>query len=343
MLSVTVVIPAFNAELYIERTLMSAINQTYDNLNILVVNDGSTDRTWDICDSISKRYPNVTVVSIPNSGVAIARNEGTKISKSYFVAYLDSDDIWHPTKIERQVSSLLQHGQHSDWVGVYTLFRTIDQHDYVIFNGLQMCPRGGFFCEHLLRNYVGNGSSLLVRRDAALAVGGFDPSYAARGIGGCEDLDFQLRLLQKFKIELVRDYLVGYRHYPGNMSSNHIAMGRGLIAVIEKFVSDSRVSTGQRDVARLTAHANAIVRFIRAHEWKQVSQSAGVMFEIDPWRATVLIIGLIFRVPRKLFMRIAKTLRDSEKRLKSRSRQFYEFEPDEGISNVNESRTWVVR
>ena len=226
--------------------------------------------------------PKLKIVSIPNGGVAAARNRGIAESNGHYVAFLDHDDLWHPTKIAKQVQALAVHADDPLWAGCYTLYRLLDIEDRVRENGRRDAPSGAFFSEHLLENHVNNGSSLLVRRDVALAVGGFDPSYAALGIGGCEDFDFQLRFLRAYKMEVVHEYLTGYRIVPGSMSRDHVAMGRGLIAVVDRYVRDPTIDPHQRRLARFQAHAAAAVRFTRALDWSRVARSAAVMARLDP-------------------------------------------------------------
>ncbi|NEK55550.1 glycosyltransferase, partial [Rhizobium leguminosarum] len=103
---VSVVIPAFNASRYIERTLRSAGRQTYRNLEIIVVNDGSTDDTAKVVEKMALADPRIRMLSTANRGVAAARNTGIQESTGRFVAFLDADDLWHQTKIEKQVNAL---------------------------------------------------------------------------------------------------------------------------------------------------------------------------------------------------------------------------------------------
>jgi GT2 family glycosyltransferase len=106
------------------------------------------------------------------------------------------------------VAALAAHGHVEEWAACYALSRYVGVADEVLGNGPSVEARGDFFEKHLYRNHVGNGSALMVRRDVALALGGFDESHAARGIGGLEDYDFQLRLLRGHRLELVREFLV---------------------------------------------------------------------------------------------------------------------------------------
>ena len=104
--SVTVIIPVYNGEEFVERTVRSAAGQTYPELRILAVNDGSTDGTEAILARLAAEVANFSYVTTPNGGVARARNTGTEMADSTYVAYLDADDLWHPTKIAKQVAAL---------------------------------------------------------------------------------------------------------------------------------------------------------------------------------------------------------------------------------------------
>lgn len=227
---VSVVIPAFNAAPYIERTLRSASRQTYAALEIIVVDDGSTDDTARLVERMALSDPRIRLLTTSNRGVASARNTGIQLSSGRFVAFLDADDLWHQTKIEKQVNALDR--LPLQWAAVYALHHVIDSDDEIICPGRSNVARGYIYARHLTFKYIGNGSTLLVRRDAALEIGGFDSSYAAAGIGGCEDLDFELRLAARYRMEVIPERLVGYRNYPGNMSSNHIQMAKGALEVV---------------------------------------------------------------------------------------------------------------
>lgn len=292
--SVTVVIPAWNMERFVERSIRSALAQTYPRLDVIVVDDGSTDATLAIANRIAAQEPRLRVVSFANGGVALARNRGTALAQGTYVAYLDADDLWHPTKIARQIEALAalppEDGPAERWVGCYTLFRMIDVEDRVIGTGYATGWRGDFFFEHLLVNNIGNGSSLLVRRDAALAVGGFDPSYAERQIGGTEDFDFQLKLLLRFRLEVVPEYLTGYRLHPRQMSANQSRMALGHIAVVEKFVALAGLDGKSGQLALVTAQKGACAAFAKAGDWKNVRRSALRIFGHD--RSAAIVFAL---------------------------------------------------
>ena len=231
----SIVIPAFNAEDFLERTLWSAIRQSYKNLEVIIVDDGSEDDTGLIAKKMAAVDDRLRVITVANGGVAKARNVGIEAAKGEFVAFLDADDLWHPAKTEDQVTALT--GREADGAAAaYTQMRIIDWEDRVIRNGSGVASSGHLLARHMFARPVGNGSSLLVRRSVALEFGGFDPTWLARGIGGCEDLDLELKIAAKYSIFGIRRYLVGYRSHSGNMSSNGVALARSVLATVEHHI-----------------------------------------------------------------------------------------------------------
>lgn len=222
---VSVIVPAYNASATIERTLRSVMAQTYSQLEIIVVDDGSNDRTAAIVERVSREDPRIILLRQPSGGVATARNRGIAHARGDFIAPVDADDIWHPRKIERQTAVMEEGG---DRIGlVYCYSRLIDENDIVIpQEGRQDEARGDVYALLVLSNFVGNGSSPLIRRTYLQEVGGYDSSLRVRGAQGCEDLGVYLSIAQCWEFDLVPEYLVGYRVADGNMSRNHVTMAR---------------------------------------------------------------------------------------------------------------------
>lgn len=101
---VSVIIPVYNAEKYIAETIESVLNQTYKEIEIILVDDCSRDKSKDIINDYSKKYRNIfSFFKEKNEGVATTRNKGLDLAKGRYVAFLDSDDVWHPKKIEKQL------------------------------------------------------------------------------------------------------------------------------------------------------------------------------------------------------------------------------------------------
>lgn len=225
---VTVIIPAYNAEDTLGDTLASVLAQTFWDFEVIIVDDGSTDSTPVVAQSAEDKR--VRLLSIPNGGVAQARNRGMHAANGTYVAFLDADDIWRPTKLERQVALL---DARADVGMCFTTAIRVDGDNTPLAQMPALPYRD--YCEALLLKSLiisGSCSSGVVRRELALDIGGFDPSLSQ-----CADWDFWLRLSCVTTFAPVPDPLVLYRSYPGNMSSDVSLLERDSIAVLDKFFS----------------------------------------------------------------------------------------------------------
>jgi teichuronic acid biosynthesis glycosyltransferase TuaG len=101
---VSVITPAYNAEQYVLRAIECVNNQTIKVLEHIVIDDGSSDKTWELLRSLGEKYPHLKIISQNNFGAGVARNEGVKIASGKYISFLDADDIWNDTKLEVQIS-----------------------------------------------------------------------------------------------------------------------------------------------------------------------------------------------------------------------------------------------
>jgi glycosyltransferase involved in cell wall biosynthesis len=276
---VSIIVPAYNAERFLARTLRSALRQTYVTLEMIVIDDGSTDSTAAVARAFAQSDERVRVISFPNGGVAKARNIGINEAAGELIAFLDADDLWHPTKLERQVAAL---DEMKDAAAVYTLSRDIDVDDRVFGRGRRAAFNGYTFARHLYVKPIGNGSTLLVRRESALAVGGFEPSWAARGIGGCEDLDFELKLAARYPMAAVPLYLVGYRHYAGSMSSDKLRMARAAVGTITSHVVlRPQLPDWAAKAALVEISAYAVTNYAKGGHWRLAALEVLHLCQVD--------------------------------------------------------------
>ena len=224
----------YNAEHTIAATLDSICRQTHPRLDIVVVDDGSTDRSVAVVDDRRRQDGRIRLIRQHNGGVAAARNAGAQATAAAFLAFIDADDLWAPTKIEFQLDAL----QASPSAGLaYCWFASIDPHDRVVSFGPQPMVEGDAMAALCSGNWIGNGSSLLVRRDAFEKAGGYDPGLHARQAQGAEDLLMCFRVAEHAGFAVVPRYLVGYRATPGNMSSASLKMFRSTELVLEEYRS----------------------------------------------------------------------------------------------------------
>ena len=190
------IVPAHNASRTIRETLTSVLAQTYENIEVIVVDDGSTDGTGNIVREIANRDSRIHIIKQANAGVAAARNAGLWQSTGDFIAPLDADDLWHPSCVEKRMAVLLSGG--SNMAGVYAGCRLIDEDSRVIGSQPIFTFEGNIFSSLLCINVIGNGSSLLMRKKAVLAVGGYESGLRAAGAEGCEDYLLQFKLAAKY-------------------------------------------------------------------------------------------------------------------------------------------------
>jgi len=219
---VSIVVPAYNADRFVERTLKSILNQTYFNLEILLIDDGSTDKTNAIAQIYAESDSRLTIYQQPKSGVAAARNIGIKKAKGEFIALLDADDIWESTNIEKQLRALLT---ADDTVSmVYSWSADIDEFDYLTGGVRISSYHGNIYPVLLYQNVIGNGSACMFRRSCLVELGGYNTNFLVYQAQGCEDWDIYLRLAKNYQVAVVPEILVGYRQVVGSMSSQAVAM-----------------------------------------------------------------------------------------------------------------------
>jgi glycosyltransferase involved in cell wall biosynthesis len=214
---VTVIVPAYNAQGTIAHTLQSACGQTYRSLEIIVVDDGSTDDTAAIAREFARHDARVLLVQQPNGGVAAARNRALSLAQGKYIAPLDADDLWHPTKIAKQVARF-QERPHAGVV--YTWSRVINAVGRIKTAKLALHIERDTYRSLLVVNFIGGGSVPLIPADILREVGGYDPTLRNMRAGGCEDAKMQLLIAEKYEFSLVPEFLTGYRASPNQMSAN---------------------------------------------------------------------------------------------------------------------------
>ena len=221
---ISVIIPAYNAEKFIERTLQSVLAQTYRNIEVIVVNDGSVDQTAATVRSIIQQDQRVILLQQPNSGVAAARNLAIENSTGELIAPIDADDIWYPENLEKQVQCLLEADSS---VGlIYSWSVDIDENDLLIGAFRAAKIEGDVYLTLLCHNFLGNASASMFRRECLDQVGNYDREMKKQNGQGCEDWDLYLRIAEKYQFRVVTKFLVGYRKPSESMSRDYTTMAR---------------------------------------------------------------------------------------------------------------------
>ncbi|WP_254568610.1 glycosyltransferase [Oscillatoria sp. HE19RPO] len=229
MPTISVIIPAYNAEKTIQETIESVLNQTFQDFELIIINDGSTDKTLEIISNLSDSR--IKVFSFPNSGAQKSRNRGISLATGEYLSFIDADDLWTPDKLEMQLKAL----KNNPEAGVAYSWT-----DYIDESG-QRLPGGQYFkiTNHvyerlLLGDFIGSGSNPLIRKEAFLAVGTFDESL----VGG-QDWEMWIRLASKYQFTVVKRPQILYRQSAHSWSVNLERQEKGYNQVIEKSLANA--------------------------------------------------------------------------------------------------------
>ncbi|MBE9214268.1 glycosyltransferase [Plectonema cf. radiosum LEGE 06105] len=226
-MSISVIVPVFNGEKTVEETIKSILNQTFSNIEIIVINDGSTDRTLEIVEKILDSR--IKIFSYPNGGLSVSRNRGISQAKGEYISFIDADDLWTADKLELQWQALQSNPQAAV---AYSWTDYIDESSKFIKSGRRIKVNGDAFSKLLVTNFLENGSNPLIRQQALEKVGGFDESLAA-----AEDKDMWLRLAVNYDFVCVEKPQILYRTSNNSMSTNLKRQESASLKVIERAFS----------------------------------------------------------------------------------------------------------
>lgn len=224
---VSVIIPAYNHEKYIEEALQSVINQTYKNIQLIVINDGSTDETGAVIANFIKKYNNISIeyLSKKNEGICRTLNKGLELAKGKYIALLASDDLYAPEKIEKQVHLMEENANiglvFSDHYFIrFNEITNIKCTDYkrnireCFINNIQNVN----MYSRLLTENIIPALTVLIRKECLDKVGGFDNDLKT------EDYDMWLRLSKEFPIAFIDEPLAYYRIHDLNVSNKAVSI-----------------------------------------------------------------------------------------------------------------------
>lgn len=223
MPKVSVVITAYNSLAYLPETTRGVFNQTFADFEVLIVDDGSSDETVQWAAQLVD--PRVKLISQTNQGVSVARNTGIAHAQGEYIAFLDADDLWEPTKLEKQVCRL---EENSAFGLVHTWLALMDEQSQLTGRVLA-CTAEGDLWQQIIEGNVVACSSAMVRRCCFETLGVFDTNLRV-----AEDWDMWIRIAAKYQFSVVKEPLVRYRQHPNSKSKNYPVMLADFRTIIEK-------------------------------------------------------------------------------------------------------------
>ena len=212
---ISVIIPTYNRAHTILRSINSVLNQTYTDLELLIIDDGSTDNTQKLITQIDDSRVRYIYLGA-NSGASNARNVGVSAASGEWIAFQDSDDAWKPEKLEKQ---LLLASEHPEYNLIYSSFTNHLSNGNIInfppkpYQGIM---EGELYSSLLLQNVIG-APTMLIKREAFLQSGGFDTNYKS-----LEDWEFVIRFSKNNLIGFVPDFLMDV-YISNDGISSHVA------------------------------------------------------------------------------------------------------------------------
>jgi glycosyltransferase involved in cell wall biosynthesis len=223
MPKVSTIIPAYNSMLYLPETLNSVLRQSFSDFEVLIIDDGSSDHLKEWASQLTD--PRVKLISQPNQGASVARNTGITNAQGEYIAFLDADDLWERTKLEKQIQCF----ENNPSVGLVHTWTTMISEKSKPTGGILASTSEGEVWEQLLEHNTVACCSVMVRRSCFEKVGMFDQSLRS-----AEDWDMWIRIARQYRFAVIRQPLAQYRMIPTSKSKNCQLVEQSLMRIIEK-------------------------------------------------------------------------------------------------------------
>jgi glycosyltransferase involved in cell wall biosynthesis len=294
---ISVIIPTFNSGALVCSAIESAIKQTYQPLEIILVDDGSTDGTPEL---VRKFNGNIVYVRQENKGVASARNTGIGLARGEFIAFLDADDQWLPEKIAKQLEAFKRNAEvgavHSDlWY-------------WHPGTGNKLARKLGRekFTGDCYANFFGENrvltSSIMVRKACFDKVGLFDENLRL-----AEDWDMWARIARFFKFDYILEPLLYYRVHSGSLSTNKLELEKSLLVVLKKMIGNdpdlmARVGKNKAKMIMAKVAFNIAYEHLELEDLYQARVYFLKAFRMNPACVNALIYYIICLLPRKALL-----------------------------------------
>jgi glycosyltransferase involved in cell wall biosynthesis len=289
---VTVVVPVYNGEQYLEKTVVSILSQNHQNIELILVDDGSSDKSAKIMQKLEKTDTRIKPFYNGNGGVASARNFGVNQAKGEFIAFCDQDDLWLPDKISKQIPLFNNPKIGLVYSGAIAKYEMYNKESKPSFAHKY---KGDVFSQ-LVKLNMFTCCTAVVRKTYFDQVGGFDDDRALMGV---DDWHLWLKLAMVCKFDYVEEYLAVHVFHGDNYSLNDEKMHEAEIICLNKieYIAKQQNKTADWALIKQQLHVRyaksyifsglynlAGNTFIRAHQTKNNSQLyvKGMVFKLTP-------------------------------------------------------------
>jgi glycosyltransferase involved in cell wall biosynthesis len=272
---VSIIITTYNHGNFIADAINSALFQSYKNIEILVIDDGSTDNTRDI---VSK-YKDVVYYYQKNQGLPAARNSGIEKAKGEFISFLDADDFLYPEGIEINLSYLISNENIAFVSGAY---KNVDEEG----KETQECSihvEGNNFHNLLVKNYIGNHNTVMYRKNI------IEKYLYDIKLKCVEDYDIYLRISKDYLVAHHNKFIAAYRRLSNSMSSNVPLMLTTIIKVRKNSIKDNILDTKLKNLCRIGIK-NAKDYFVNIAKIQLFDTKIGSKMKFSRWAKTFVLI-----------------------------------------------------
>ncbi|HEV8430614.1 MAG TPA: glycosyltransferase [Pyrinomonadaceae bacterium] len=284
---VSVIMPAYNTETYIGDSIQSVRNQTYRNWELLVVDDGSTDKTAEIIRSFAAQDSRVKYVFQQNGRQAKARNTGIEKSSGTLLAFLDSDDLWLPEKLERQLQVMDEMNVDVVYSDGHIIYEPGSIPGATSFRIVPGTVAGREMLDKLLLHNHVPVQSVLVRLDCFRKAGPFDESPAFHG---CEDYEMWLKLAATgAKFHGMSEKLIKYRRHPTATTHKNSKMFKPALRVVSRHLESGTLNQKQKNQRRRSLYRQLIAALVEEGE---LAEAREFLKEFSNWDRLGIVTSL---------------------------------------------------
>ena len=301
---VSVIMPAYNAERYIAKSIQSVLDQTYGNWELVVVDDGSTDKTAEIVQRFAANENRIKYIFQENSRLGKARNTGVENSSGSLIAFLDSDDLWVPEKLERQVGALLDTKADVIYSNVDIFFEpgsAPGPAEFPIATG--RIEGSQMFDLLLLENRI-PVPSVLLKKEIFNTAGPFEESLPYHG---CEDYDLWLKLAAQGALFYgMPAKLVRYRRHSMAMTHKESKVLKPMLRVVRRHIDKGNLNEDQKRFRLRGLYRNLIGALLAEGE---LAEAREYLKEFSNWDKSGIVTSLqklLIKISPRSFNRISR-------------------------------------